>query len=189
MVKNYNEILHKNQTLESERLILRKFKEEDAADILEWGSDSEVLRHLVWPGVTTLEQARAGIYNYLLSQPGIYAIELKETGKCIGDIDLRIKPEHSKLSFGYVLNRSYWGKGYMTETLKTIIKFAFEQLQANRVAADHFGENLASGRVMEKAGMKREGITKQSIHVRGKMHDQVWYGLVREDYLKGEQHW
>jgi len=184
MVANYNEILHKNETLESERLILRRFKEEDAVDLLEWGSDPETVRLLYWSGVSTLEEARASIYNFHLTRTGSYAIELKETGKCIGNIDLRINPEHSKVSFGYVLNRKFWGKGYMTETLKTIIKFAFEKLEANRVAADHFGENLASGRVMEKAGMRKEGFTKQSLKAKGKFHDQILYGLLREEYLE-----
>jgi len=182
MVSNYNEILYQNQTIETERLLLRKFKEDDAADLLEWGSDKETVRLLYWPGVTTIAEARDSIFNFHLTRLGSFAVELKETKKCIGNIDLRLNSEHSKVSFGYVLNRNFWGKGYMTEVLMAIIKFSFEKLQANRVASDHFAENIASGRVMEKAGMKREGITKQSIKVKGMFHDQVWYGLVRDDY-------
>ncbi|MCL2704196.1 MAG: GNAT family N-acetyltransferase [Defluviitaleaceae bacterium] len=184
MIKNYNEVLHKNPALESERLLLRKFREEDATDLLEWASDPETVRWLVWEGLSTREEAHASIFNHYLLKPGMFAIEIKETGKCIGAIDLRLIPEHDKASFGYVLNRRYWGKGYMTEVLRTLIAFCFEKLEVNRAEAKHYAGNPASGRVMEKAGMTKEGLLRQSEKVKGIMRDNVLYGIIKEDYFK-----
>jgi len=183
MVTNYNEILYKNQVIESERLILRKFKEEDAADLLEWGSDPMTTQWLVWEGISTIQEAAQSIYNHHLQQPGSYAFELKETGKCIGNLFLRLDQENDTASFGYVVNRNFWGKGYMTEALRTIIVFCFVKLEVNRIEAEHFGVNPASGRVMEKAGMTKEGIRRQSRTVKGIVHDKVMYGIIKDDFF------
>ncbi|MCL2386428.1 MAG: GNAT family N-acetyltransferase [Defluviitaleaceae bacterium] len=179
MVDNYKEVLDKNQVLESERLILRKIREEDAAGLLEWASDPETVKWLTWGGLSTLEEAHGTILNYYLTLPCFFAIEHKKDRKYIGNIDLRLIPEHDKTGTGYVINRKYWGKGYMSEALRTIISFAFETLELNRVESHHYTANPASGRVMEKAGMIKEGIAIQSEKVKGIIHDCVLYGIVR----------
>jgi len=183
MVKNYNEILYDNETLFTERLILRKFTKEDAPDVLEWGSNEEALRYLSWQGVTTIDEAKAAIFDHNLSRPGIFAIELKETGECIGSLDLKIEPDHDKLVFGYVLKPAYWGKGYMTEALAAVLELCFEKLDANRVEALHYAGNVGSGKVMTKCGMKLEGIAKQGLKIKGIFHDVCHYGITKEDWL------
>jgi len=184
MVANYNEVLHANPTLETERLFLRKFAGKDAEDILEWGTNPEVLKTLMWGGVSTIEDARGSIFNYYLSRPGIFAIELKEIKKCIGCFDIRIDAANEKAGFGYVLKRGFWGRGYMTEALRVVLDFCFAKLELNRVEADCFAINPASGKVMEKAGMVREGIARQSRKIKGVWQDCVMYGILREDYIK-----
>ncbi|MCL2753443.1 MAG: GNAT family N-acetyltransferase [Defluviitaleaceae bacterium] len=182
MVKNYNEVLYAHENIKTDRLILRKAKPEDAADLLEYASDPEVTQTLIWAGLSTFEEAYASIFNHYWSAPGKWVIELKESGKMIGGIDIILKPSHSKASFGYALNRHFWGKGYMGEALDAIVKLCFEKLQLNRVEARHYTNNPASGRVMEKAGMKYEGTAKQAEMVKGKLQDVVFYGVTREDY-------
>ncbi|MCL2853057.1 MAG: GNAT family N-acetyltransferase [Defluviitaleaceae bacterium] len=182
MVSNYNEALHINDIISTERLILRQFKGSDAPDILEYGSDPKSLEYLVWDGVHTLDAAKAAIYDYYLSKPGIFAIELKAEQKCIGTIDLRLEPEHDKAGFGYVLNRKYWGNGYMTEALSAILTLCFEKLELNRIEANHYVGNDSSGRVMEKARMTRECVAKQQVRVKGVFHDVVHYGIIREEW-------
>jgi len=182
LVANYNEILHKNPTLETQRLLLRKFSGDDAYDLFEWGSDPEVLKTLVWNGISTIDEAHDNIFNFYLSRPGIFAIQVKESGKCIGCLDIRIDSDNEKTSFGYVLNRNFWGKGYMTEALRAVLEFCFVKLEINRVEANHYITNPASGKVMEKAGMKKEGITRQSVKVKGVLHDCVLYGILREEW-------
>jgi ribosomal-protein-alanine N-acetyltransferase len=121
MVENYKEILYDNQNLETKRLLLRKAAKIDVLDMLEYASDAETVKYLDWEGAKTTDEVLKGIIDFHWSNPGVWVIELKETKKCIGTIDIRLKPEHEKAEFGFVLNRSYWNKGYMTEVLSSIL--------------------------------------------------------------------
>ena len=182
MVKNYNEVLYQNETITTERLILRKFRVEDADDILEYAGDAATVEFLVWEGLDTIEAARTAVYDYYWSRPGIWAIEHAQSGKMIGCIDLRLLPDHDKAQFGYVLNRDFWGAGYMTEALGTVLVLCFNKLDLNRVESEHYADNGASGRVMEKAGMRREGLSVQSQKVKGILRDTVFYGITKEQW-------
>ncbi len=184
MVKNYNEILYDNENLYTEHLNLRRFRKSDKADVLEYASDSETLKYLTWCGVKTEEEALDAIINYNWSRPGIFAIEPKDENKCIGCIDIRLDPEHEKAGFGYVLNRKYWGKGYMTEALSAVLKLCFEKLEVNRVEATHYTGNPASGRVMQKCGMELEGILKKEVKIKDIFHDVAHYGILKEDWFE-----
>lgn len=187
MVSNVKEVLYDNEILERSRLVLRKFRKDDVADILEYGSDPETLVHLDWEGVKTEAEAMQGMVDYYWANPGIYAIELKESGKCIGCIDLRLELAHEKSSFGYVLNRAYWNRGYMSEALNAMLTLCFETLELNRVESCFYVGNEGSGRVMEKCGMKLEGVSKQERKIKGVFRDVVRYGMTKEDWdaLKG----
>ncbi|MCL1964288.1 MAG: GNAT family N-acetyltransferase [Firmicutes bacterium] len=180
MVGNYKEVLYDNETLDAQSIVLRKFKKDDAEDILAYASDAETLRFLVWEGVSTIERAKAAIVEYYWSSPGIFAIELKENKKCIGCFALRMEPEHEKASFGYMLNRRYWGKGYMTEALSAVLRLCFEKLELNRVESTHYIGNEGSGKVMQKCGMKLEGIGRQEVKIKGVFQDVAHYGITRE---------
>jgi len=180
LVENYKEILYDNERLETVRLVLRKSTKNDALDILEYGSDEETVNYLDWAGVKTADEALKGIIDFHWSNPGIWVIVLKENQKCIGTIDIRIKPEHDKAEFGFVLNRNYWNNGYMTETLSAILKLCFEELNLNRVEAFHYVGNEGSGRVMQKCGMRFEGISEQGLKIKGVFRDVVHYGLTKE---------
>jgi len=183
MVKNYKEVLYDNETLHTQNLTLRKFKKEDAPDIFEYGSDSAVLEYLIWEGFKTIDDAKNSIADYYWSKPGIFAIELNENKKCIGCIDLRIQPEHEKASFGYALNRQYWGKGYMTEALTAVLKLLFEEVKLNRVEATHYTGNEGSGKVMAKCGMEFEGIGKSEEKIKDIFRDVVHYGITKERWF------
>ena len=185
MDMKYDEILKQYPQIRTRRLLLRRFTLRDAADVLEYGSDSKTLKYLVWQGVRNLEEAAQSISGYYLAGQGIYAIELGENQKCIGCIDLRIDPEHEKTGFGYVLNRRYWGKGYMTETLGAILHLCFESLGLNRVESNHYRGNEASGAVMKKCGMKYEGTGIQEVKVKGVFRDVIHYGITRADWAAG----
>ncbi|MDR2182638.1 MAG: GNAT family N-acetyltransferase [Clostridiales bacterium] len=183
MVENYNEVLYQNETMVTERLILRKYRVEDAADILEYASDAQTVEFIIWEGLDTIRAARAAIYDYYWSRPGIWAIEHVESGKMIGGIDIRLNHDDDKVGFGYVLNRAFWGKGYMTEALGAVMALCFEKLRANRFEAQHYAGNEGSGRVMEKCGMRREGCMAQYEKVKGIFRDCVQYGITREQYV------
>ena len=183
MVKNYNEVLHAHAAMETECLILRKHRIEDAADVLEMGSDAQTLENLLWEGCFTIEDANATIYDSYWATPGTWAIVLKDGGKVIGAISLRLDHDCDKAKFGYVINRHYWGKGYATEALKALLALCFEHLHLNRVESNHFDGNEVSGRVMQKADMKPEGRRAQSEKVKGILRDNIHYGITKSDYF------
>jgi [ribosomal protein S5]-alanine N-acetyltransferase len=182
MVDNYNKVLKETEVMLSDRIKLRTFKADDCIDILEYGSDELTVKYLVWNAFKNLDEAKTAITEYYLSRPGIYAIELNENQKCIGCIGIDLETKHEKASFGYVLNRKYWGNGYMTEALTTILSFCFDKLELNRVEATHYIGNEASGKVMEKCGMKHEGVGVKEVKIKGVFHDVVHFGITREHW-------
>jgi len=184
MIKNYNEILYANERIECERVILRRAKIEDAKSILERDSDPIMRKYLGSNGAQNIEEARAQIFNWSWSRPGIWAIEHKASDKNIGSIVINFSHAHDKASFGYAIGREFWNQGLMTEALSAVIKLCFEGLQLNRVEAEHFVGNEGIGRVMEKCGMVKEGVSRQSMLARGIYHDVVTYGIARDMWVK-----
>ena len=114
-----------------------------------------------------------------------WAITLRDTGKMIGTCGFSaLYPEHMRGEIGYVINPHYWGVGIATDAAKMVISFAFEQLGLNRVEAKHMVGNDASGRVMEKLGMKKEGVLREYMFVKGSYEDICLYSITAADYFK-----
>jgi [ribosomal protein S5]-alanine N-acetyltransferase len=154
------------ERIETERLLLRKPRIEDARTIFEgWAQDQEVTRYLTWRPHERSEQAQEFVQGCIHAWEGEtrfpYMITLKQNGQVVGMIDPRI--EGSKVGIGYGAARAHWGKGYMSEATRAIIDWAFQQPSIYRVYATTDVENLASQRVLEKAGMQREGILRKYI--------------------------
>lgn len=167
---------------ELEHVVLRPFKVFDAADVYEYASDEDTLRYLTWYGLKSLDDAADFVKKYYMTVPGIYAIEDISSKKCIGCFELKRIPRDEKVVFGYVLNRKFWGRGYMTEVLCSMINYVFEELKINRVEAIHYSPNLASGRGMEKAGMRKEGLGVEEVKLKGSFCDVVHYGLTKRQW-------
>ena len=104
---------------------------------------------------------------------------VRENGECVGRMMLTVSRRFHTGTVAYYLAESTWGKGYMTEILKRVIDFCFDDLGLNRVEADHFARNPASGRVMEKAGMTKEGLARQKYCKDGEFLDAVLYAIVK----------
>lgn len=181
-MKNYNEIFSENSMMESERLILRGFNLDDDKDVYLYASDDEVTKYLTWPPHKTLEQTQSVIKEFYTGRPGIFAIELKSEKKCIGCIDLRLINEHNKASFGYVINKEYWNRGYTSEALILILDLAFNKLELNRVESTHYVGNEGSGKVMQKCGMSYEGTGLQEVVIRKISYDVVHYAILKDEY-------
>ena len=155
-------------TIETERLILRRFTMEDVEPMfLGWASDPVVCKHMTWPPHENVEVTRELLSRWTASYVAAdyynWAIVLKENGpKPIGNISTaHVKEKTLCATMGYCMSKAHWGKGIMTEALTAIIDFFFDQVGFNRVDADHDVNNPASGRVMEKSGMRFEGISRQ----------------------------
>ena len=179
------------QRIETHRLILRPFRAEDAEDMFaNWASDPEVTRFLTWP-----PHSDAGVTRWLLSQwishyeDGGYfqwAIELRETGAVIGSIAVvKLEEAIGSAEIGYCLGRAFWGRGIMPEALRAVMDYLFDTAGLNRIWAGHDVNNPKSGRVMEKAGMRKEGILRASgINNQGIRDVAVWAALRGDRTLK-----
>ena len=178
------------QTIETERLILRRFVIEDAEDMYRnWASDPEVTKYLTWPTHTsadiTARVMNSWIPQYEQGDFFTWAIEYKESSEVIGSISVvKIYEAIDAADIGYCLGRAYWGRRIMPEALSAVIGFLFEQAGMNRVAAAHDADNPKSGRVMEKAGMKYEGILRQAGKNNQGICDEVWHSILRSEYSK-----
>ncbi len=175
------------QRIETDRLILRQYRVEDADDMYRnWASDPEVTRFLTWPAHGSIEVTQYVVNSWVSSyEDGAvfhWAIELKASGHVIGDIAaVKVIPEIDAAEIGYCLGRAFWGQGIMPEALKAVILYLFEQAGMNRICAGHDVNNPKSGRVMDKAGMKLEGILRQAGLNNTGICDMVMHAIIRSD--------
>lgn len=147
--------------LNTERLILRPFKSEDAQDVFEcWESDPEVAKYMFWTSHNDIEKTKEWIFFELNQIPKDdwyrFAIVIKDTNELIGTGLIYYEDEVEAWEMGYNLGRKYWGKGYTTEAMKEILLFAKNELNICEVVGRYAKENPASGKVMKKLGFHYE---------------------------------
>lgn len=177
------EKLRAYEKLESNRILYRPVTMDDVADIYEYASDIEVVKTLSFPIHTSLEMTKEVVQSYFLNELGKYVMIEKSTGDFLGIIDIRPTTGNKRMSFGYVLKRKHWGKGFMTEALQTMMEFGFHTLGVEAFYAEYLLENLASGRVMEKCGMKYVGIIKNGVpDTDGNLVDVGLRNITRDEY-------
>ena len=112
----------------------------------------------------------------------IFGIRLKPKNELIGGIGLTIDSRSKRAEIGYWMAESLWNQGYTTEAARAIIKFGFEELGLNKVTSSHFAKNPASGKVMLKSGMYKEGELKEHVLKNDTFHTLILYGLTRAQY-------
>lgn len=178
------------QRIETERLILRRFVKSDAKAIFEnYANDDEVTHFLTWPSHKELTVTQAvldeWVEGYQNEDQYKWAITLKEKpDEVIGDISASITDANRKIDaceIGYVISRAHWGKGYMTEAMRAVTMYLLKEAGFNRVMACHDVANLASGKVMQKAGLQFEGIHRQGSRNNLGIVDSAQYAILRED--------
>ena len=175
------------QRLETHRLILRRYRIEDAEDMFSnWASDPEVTKFLTWPTHSTVEVTRMLVNNWIsrYDDGGYFnwAIEWKETGSVIGNIAVvKLNEQTEAADMGYCMSRAFWGRGIMPEALRAVMDYLFDTVGMSRIAACHDVNNPKSGRVMEKAGMKMEGILRGAGKNNIGICDEVWHAALRSD--------
>lgn len=111
-----------------------------------------------------------------------FAIELHETGEVVGSIAINPYEQHRRAEIGYWVAVAHWGRGYMTEAVRAIIDYGFRELGLNRVHAECHGDNPASARVLEKAGMTYEGTLRQHSFRLGRFADKLQFGILRSEW-------
>ena len=172
--------------LESERLVLRKVVWEDAESYYRHlGSSEAVTRGMLWNPHQDISESVASVEKTLrrYAEGRCYRWAITEKGKneLIGIIELlRFDEADCSCSFAYMLGEDFWGKGYGTEVLKNVFRFAFEEMGVEVIRADHFEDNPASGACMRKAGMTRVGREEGKYLKNGVHHHAVLYEIRKE---------
>lgn len=178
-------------TLETNRLILRKTKDSDAELMFRnWANDKRVTKYMTWEPYDSAQQLRGSYHKYLMENQEKtdfydWKIELKEIGEPIGSIGVvRLREDIEEALIGYCLGYNWWHQGIMTEAFKEIIRFLFETVGINRIAACHDPRNPHSGDVMKKCGLQYEGTLRQGGKNCQGLCDEVYYAILKEDYFK-----
>jgi ribosomal-protein-alanine N-acetyltransferase len=172
--------------IETKRLCLRKLSIDDARDVFHhWTGDSLIMwRNGVHKSLEqTTKEMKKWIKCYEKKEYYEWGIELKENHEIIGAICTINNDEETKsCEIAYNISKFHRNKGYMTETLFCILRFLINEIGYNRIRGGHFVDNPASGRVMEKAGMKYEGTLRQNgKNMNGDIVDSKIYSLIKDD--------
>lgn len=173
--------------IETERLLLRPFAFHDAKRVQLLAGDPDVaLMTSTIPYPYEDGAAEGWIASHaegVASGRNLpFAVELGGEG-LIGAVGLEVQPLHGRAEIGYWVGRPYWGCGFATEACRAVVAYGFTELGLRRIYGRHLAENPASGRVLQKVGMVREGLFRQHAMHRGERPaDIVWHGVLAEEF-------
>jgi len=177
--------------IETQRLILRGLRLDDLDDFYEYAKNSNVNAELSGWGHHFVNKRKAVKFlkSYVESYE-VWAIVLKTNGKVIGHV--KIYPDENRGQYSernsaklitYALSENYWGKGYMTEAVKSVVKCAFDEMNVELLSVFHFPHNVRSKRVIEKCGFIYEAtITQGFKNYDGQIFDSVCYYMMKSAY-------
>ena len=173
--------------INTNRLSLRWISAEDVDDVYTIYSDPEVMRYWSTPPLADRNAASKLVSeiqeSFKRRELLKWGIALRKDDTLIGSVTL-FHPDftHRRAEIGYALGRAHWGQGYMLETLKAVLTYAFEVLEFHRIEADVDPRNVASIRTLERLGFQREGYLRERWQVNGEIQDALFYGLLRPDW-------
>jgi RimJ/RimL family protein N-acetyltransferase len=174
-------------TLSGPRIVLRPFSLQDApavqalAGAPEVASTTLTIPHPYGDGVAEA-WIRMHAESYATGALASFAIVAAATRELIGAIGLTISVAHARAELGYWVGVPFWNQGYATEAGAMIVRFGFERLGLNRIHAQHFVRNPASGRVLRKLGMRHEGCLRQHVRRWGSFEDVEQYGILAREW-------
>ena len=173
-------------TLETERLILRPWREEDAPALYREARDPQVGPSAGWKPHASLEESRE-ILRTVLSEPGTFAVILRETGEPVGSVGVfptELPEGKGESEIGYWIGRPYWGQGLIPEAVRELQRWCFQDRGESRLWCGHFPGNDQSRRVIEKCGFTYVCQDSPRVWPSGETFDSRMYALTREDWEK-----
>ena len=177
--------------LVGENIILRPERKSDVEYFVEWYNDFEVMQYLdMYLPMTEREWTKL-IEEFSIDRAGIEALFVIEmidgdSFRPIGTVGLHnINSVDSNAMFGIDIGeKDCWSKGYGTEAGQLIIRYGFEQLNLHRIRSEVFSFNERSIRLHNRLGFAREGCRQESVYVNGKYHNEIYFGLLREEWAE-----
>ena len=174
-------------SLETERLLLRALTVDDADDMFAYARDPQVARYVSWDVHPNTAFTRAYLRSveekYQKGPHYDWGVIYRETGHLIGTCGyVEVDTSNRRAEIGYALSRDFWGQGIITEAALEVIRYGFEELGLYRIEAICEVPNIGSARVMEKVGMRFEGIRRGFAVVKGLPRDMKSYAILLPDY-------
>lgn len=178
-------------TLETPRLLLRPFVQDDLDDFFEYARSPLVGPMAGWPTHKTKQDTQMILDKFKVSQE-VLALYHKQDGRVIGSIGLHPDPKRSVSDarmLGYALSEAYWGQGLMPEAARAMLAFAFDTQGCSLVSVYHFASNGQSRRVIEKLGFTREGLMRRACTLPdGSVADEGIYSMTKEEFEQIRAH-
>lgn len=177
-------------TLLTNRLVLRPFRPDDATIVRHLAGDraiADTTINIPHPYLDGMAERWIDSHETQWQEglSAVFAIERREDNQLIGAVGLRVNPVHERAELGYWIGRPFWGCGYCTEAARVVVAFCFRTLGLRRIHATHFTRNPASGRVMQKVGMRPEGLLRGHIRKWDVFEDLAVYGILRDEFEPG----
>ena len=173
--------------LKSERLLLRPFKKSDADDVQKLAGNKDVAKttiNIPYPYEDGMAEEWMSSHEkeYKNGNSLTLAITHKKRKYLIGAISLSIQQKFNRAEMGYWIGKKYWNNGYCTEAAFKMTAFGFEKLELHKIYATHIKENPSSGKVMQKIGMKKEGLLREHVIKWGEYKDLIQYGILKREF-------
>lgn len=183
MTNNRAILLEEECEIDTERLLLRKFRLDDSRDFYEYAKESRTVEHLTWLPHEDENRSKYVIEQFYLKQ-NVYAVILKSENKGIGSIGIHMDEVNNKAILGYVISPYYQRNGYGSEVVRKILSYCFYTLEVNRVEACHYNGNEGSKKILLNNGFTFEGVSKEDVFTKGKYRDVYRYGITRKEYKR-----
>lgn len=180
------------------RLLLRPFRPDDAPRVRELAGEREIAAtttNIPHPYEEGMAEAWIGAQaeRRAAGQGVVFAVQLRpdltrredalEPGALVGAVGLELDPQNRQAELGYWIGRPCWNRGLASEAARAVLRYGFEELGLNRIHASHFGNNPASGRVLARIGMVREGCRRRHVRKWGRYEDLVLYGVLADEFV------
>ncbi|MDA3874701.1 MAG: GNAT family N-acetyltransferase [Kiritimatiellae bacterium] len=172
-------------TFHSEHIPLSPFVPGDASLVQRYAGDPEVARTTLnvphpYPDGAAEKWIASHLLHFLEEKNVVFAIR-SHAGELYGAINLGLNMRDQLGEIGYWIGVPFWNRGFCTEAARMVVQYGFEDIGLNKIYARHLGGNVGSGRVMEKNGMKKEGVLRQQIMKNGESRDVIEYGILKTD--------
>ena len=174
--------------IETKRLVLRPWREADAANLFKYASDPDMGPPAGWPPHASIEDSLE-VIRTIFAAPEIYAVALKDTEEPIGSCGIMFSDSlHSaamkqgEAEIGYWIGKPYWGQGFIPEAVKALLARCFNDLMLDAVWCGYYEGNTKSKRVCEKSGFKFHHTNRDILSPLGDKRTEHFYIMTREDY-------
>ncbi|RSK28590.1 N-acetyltransferase [Bacillus sp. HMF5848] len=173
--------------METNRLLLKNYSKDDLANFHRLKSEPIVWRYSDKKAATDMTETKlaleAVLQNYENSKCDFQALFLKQSMTYIGEAGvLAMSVKNKRAVVGYNILPAFWGQGYATEITKALVRQLFEVEGMERIEALVLEGNMASRKVLEKAGLQQEGLLRHFTCIAGEYKNVCYYGMIRSDY-------